>query len=230
MPHRAMNHRNDSALRRPKASVFLALAPVLLAAACGSVKAPEVFEYRLAWPEPQAKAEDERGGCLRVGELQVAASLEGDRLRVATGKVRLQSFEHHRWAAPLDRMVADVLVAGLARTRSFASVLTAADDGREDYVLSGRVLELEQTADPATGEWVGVVTLELRLRDVSTGIVVFEDEFRCEQPLQGEGPEALVAALSGAVGTVVDDVVGRCDQEGVFSSLLERDQLARPGR
>lgn len=223
-------------LQRTLARVLGLTALACAVVSCSSVKAPEVFEYRLAWPRPThqvdpAIAAETFTGTLRVGEVQVAAPLEGDRLRVATGPVRFQSYELHRWAAPLDRMVGDVLVAGLARSRAFDSVLTAGDDGFEDYVLSGRLLELEQAADRDGDGWIGVATLELRLRQVSSGAVVFEEEFRCERSLDGDGPEALVTALSGAIGSVVDDVVARCDRAGVFSGEpLDPTTFAAPGR
>ena len=190
--------------------------------ACGNVTQPPVYEYRLAWPARSDSVPPvSRLGVLRIGEIQVAAALEGDRLRVASGPVRFQSFESHRWAAPLDRMVADVLAAGLSRSRRFVSVLTAADEGREDFVLSGRVLEMEQAA--LGDAWGGVASVELRLRESATGRTLFEQEFRSIHALRGEGPEELVAALSAAMGEVISEVASRC-----VADVSQADTLAAP--
>jgi hypothetical protein len=172
-------------------------------AACGSVPVHEPSYYRLALPTP-ASTRTKQLGTLRVGELALAADLAGDRLLVQDGRVRVLPFERHRWAGPLDRLITDAVVAGLSRSGAFARVKGAFDDGGEDLLLQGRVLECHQVA--IGGAWHGRVTLDLALQDTS-GRLWFQGELSGAQRLAGDDPEALVVALSAALAEVVDRIL-----------------------
>ncbi len=191
-------------------------------AACSSVTVPEHHSYRLATPQVGVGAKPD-GGVLRVGGLELAADLAGDRLMVGDGPVKVMAYRQHTWAGPLERLVGDAVVTGLRRSCAFEQVKTETARGDEDLQLDGRVLDFHQTA--GHGAWLGTVTLDLQLVD-RDGRQLLGGEFSASTALQGEGPEALVVALSESLGVVLDDFVATCGDRGVFVRSIE----AGPGR
>jgi uncharacterized lipoprotein YmbA len=174
-----------------------------LTAACGSVTVPQEHFYRLDWPEPSG-GQLPRLGVLRVLDLEAASHLQGDGPALAVGAVRLHRDELHRWVAPLDRMVTEALLQGLARTRMFALVKGAGDGGTEDLTLDGRILAFEQVVDGAGRR--ARVALEIWVeRDGRRGL---RSELRAEEACRDAGPEAAVRALSLALAQVVDQLAG----------------------
>lgn len=176
----------------------LRLASLLLLAGCGSVPLPEERFYRLALPPP-AVAAHAGAGVLRIDRPHLAASLAGDTLLVAEDDVTLRPYLFHRWAAPLEALVADELVTYFARSHCFTEVKAATDPGTEDLVLGCRVLELHQVVDG--GVWQGRVTLALRL--TREGRVVRELELQRAVPAGERTPEAVVRALGQAFGEIL---------------------------
>ena len=201
-----------------------------LLAGCSSVELPQERFYRLE-PPPVAAPDPERGGVLRVHDLQLHAALDSDCLQRLHG-VRLEPRPLARWVAPLDRLVTDALVLGLSRARVCALVKSGADPGDETWALRGRLLEFAES-DGATGRQARVA-LELWLEQ--HGRVLFHDEFTVEQPIVARGDDGAVAALSRAVGTVVAGVVAHMRGQELFAAARAADaaadaaRLASPGR
>src|SRR5690606_6427104 len=186
-------------------------------AACGSAELPQERWYRLQPPAPQAEVEG-HAGVVRVGDLRLAGHLGGDRLLVALSPVRVAAYELHRWAGPLEQLLADALVSGLRRTGCFTRVKTGIDPGGEDLLLTGRVLDFQQAPD-ADGGWCGLVTLDFELVD-RDGMPLLQGEVQARTPLEAQGPEALVAALSRSVTEVIEGFVRRCAGAGVFGAAV----------
>ncbi|HLQ36303.1 MAG TPA: ABC-type transport auxiliary lipoprotein family protein [Planctomycetota bacterium] len=194
----------------------VAAALLLLLGACGSVQAPPERFFRLALPAP-AGGELPKMGVLRVLDLQLGNSLSGDALLVADGAYRLQPRPLDHWIAPLDRLVTDALVLGLARTRAFTLVQGAGDAGPADVELGGRVLDFQEVRcqDGATA----CVALEVWGRGADR--LLFRDEFRAAVPLHGTDPEVAVAGLSLALAQVLDQLIGRLRAEGVGARSVD---------
>ncbi|MFO1053029.1 MAG: ABC-type transport auxiliary lipoprotein family protein [Planctomycetota bacterium] len=197
-----------------RTSVAIAAGLLLsMACGCGAVAVPEDFAYRLPAPQPRDDA-NFIGGVLRVGDVDVVAELAGDRLLVADAGTRLRAWQHHRWAGPLERMVSDALVTGLARTRRFAEVKSPSASGTEDFVITARVLDFHEVGD-AQG-WRARATIELHLVR-QDGRLVFQDEFRADTPLASSDPGELACGLGHSIGTILDALIDRCDREGLFT-------------
>lgn len=184
---------------------------VLSLGACGAVEVPEERYYRLALPEvpaaPGAEQKPRELGVLRVRSLELAATLDGDRIMVAESPVRLRALEFHRWVAPLPRMLQDELITGLRRSGAFTEVKSELDPSGEDLRLSGRVLDCHQVA--GEGQWTALLRLELRLERAGDGRTLFRDEFVSRVPLQDGGQDGLVEGLSRGLQEVLQAFVQR---------------------
>lgn len=192
---------------RASAAVCLALL-----AGCGSVDAPEEHWYRIEVPRPAPRAA-RQGGVLRVAGLELAPSLAGDRLQVAEGAVALRPFLLHHWAGPLDQMLTQGLVLGLARAELFAEVKGPAAPGGEDYVLSGHVLDCHAVRGP--DGLAARITLRLQLKD---GAASHQPRVLCEAELtrtvaaEVAAPEPLVRALGWGFHELVEEWLVRSDE------------------
>jgi len=186
---------------------------VLLSAACGSVEVPVETFYRLPAPRPPQSSAP-LPAVLRIDRLHLAANLAGDQLLVADGPVRMHRYQLHRWAGPVDELVSDALLLGLARSHGFTEVKGPGDGGAEDLLLSGTIVDFlqERRADATV---VGRVTLELRLTDARSGREVFRAEFSETVPTTDSGPEAAAVALSAGLGRIVAAVLRRTHAAGV---------------
>jgi len=194
------------------------VAPLVLAwlAACGSVELPREHFWRLDLPAP-AGGELPRGGVLRVDDLQLGNALSGDCLVRADGPNHLEQLELQRWIAPLDRLITEAVVLGLSRTRIFTLVKGAGDAGAEDHVLHGRVVEFGELTQGDTDVGRAVIQFWIEGKD---GIALAE-EIQAEVPLEGQGPEAAVRALSHALQQVLDELVGRMRAAGLLTGAID---------
>ena len=192
------------------------LAWTLALAACSSVELPREHYWRLDLPGP-AGGELLRGGVLRVSDLRLGNALSGDCLVRADGPLHLETRELQRWVAPLDQLITDAVVLGLSRSHMWSLVKGAADPGIEDHTLHGRIIEFaeQRTDDGARARAVLAFWIE-----GPTG-VVFAEEFAAAVPLEGEGAEAAVRALSQALQQVLDELVGRMRSAGVFERSID---------
>lgn len=196
---------------RTRSAAWIPIATVLLAAVsgCGAVPTTEPARYRIIAPQV-APVEAPPGGVLRVADPEVIAELSGDRMHVADGPVRLLAWRGHRFAAPIDRLVGDALVAGLRQSGVCDQVWTALEPGDADRELRVRVTGFHQ--DERDGVWAGVVTLDITVLDadrVPIGTAVVS----AATPLDGATPEALAVALSTSlervIGELAEDVSNR---------------------
>ncbi len=203
-------------------SRVLTLSLLSVLSACGSVELPREHFWRLDLPAPAGGALP-RGGVLRVDDLQLGNSLSGDCLVRADGPLHLEQRELQRWIAPLDRLITDAVMLGLSRTRVFTLVKSAGDPGSADHTLHGRIVEF---AEVAQGDRVvGRAALQFWVEG-KDGIAL-ATEIQSEAPLTdaagapATGPEAAVRALSTALQQVLDELVGRLQQAGLLSSVVD---------
>lgn len=190
----------------------LAACALSLLAACGSVEVPRERFYRLSLPAAAA-ADPQQAGVLRVHDLQLATSLDGDCLLQQDGvEVRAQALA--RWVAPLDRLVTDAMVLGLSRARVCELVKAGLDPGGETWSLRGRIVDFAEVRGQAGAE--ARVTLELWLETGDRRL--FHEEFSAVQSIAAGGHEAAVEALSSGLQKVVAGVVARMRERDLFAA------------
>jgi uncharacterized lipoprotein YmbA len=183
----------------------------LLLAACGSVVVPEERYFRLA-ALAAAEPDPDRGGVLRVLDLQLHTAIDADALLRQDG-LRLRPWPLCRWVAPLDRLVTDALVLSLSRARVCELVKGAGDPGGETWTLHGRIVDFAEAAG-ATGR-AAKVGVELWLQQGEQ--MLLHDEFRAEVALTAVSPEAAVDGLSSGLQQVASALVTRMRAGNLFA-------------
>jgi ABC-type uncharacterized transport system auxiliary subunit len=166
----------------------LVLAAVALAGCSLARRTPEMRYYTLAVPGvPPALP-----GPLRVGRFTADAPYATPRLAYRTSPYRIEYYVFHRWAADPGWIVAS------AAREYLEPAAPAADRG--SWELTGTVRRLEEVDAPAGSE--AALALDLRLeRD---GRLVLARSYAETEPAEGRRPELVVAALSRALGRILD--------------------------
>lgn len=206
-----------------KVGQFALVAASLSLGSCGSVEVPETSYYRLRLPQ-KASGALVPAGVLAVRDVNLVAGLANDRLMVSDGEVRSRYFHYHRWSGPLDRLLADTLHTGIARSGCFRDVRGDALGPDVDFVLDARVHEFHLAPDEARG-WCGHAAVEFRLSTID-GQLVSKRELECRSPASDRTPEAAVLALSASVDGLIDEWLATCEQLQMF----DRSPAAKPGR
>lgn len=188
---------------------------LLALAACGSVAVPSESVWRLPAPRLEASSLSDTL-VLRVQRLELAGALPDDRLVVAVGPHRLLVRELDRWSGPLADLVSQAVRTGLARSKAFAQVKGPEERGREDLLLTGRILEFQEVAgDDARS---AQVTLELRITRSQDGKLVWGEELSRHVPIAAPGAEGAVGALAAALQGVLGDTLQSCRDKGVVAT------------
>ncbi|POZ60445.1 PqiC family protein [Chromobacterium alticapitis] len=162
----------------------------LLAAALGGCASPPSRFYGLdAVAAPQAPAQF--GKRVMVGPVTLPAALDRPQLVLDMGKGELRLQEFERWSAPLDRLLAQNLAAGVAAASGVASVYAypqpGMDGGELRYALDLRRLSLK------AGQGVAM-RAAWQLQRLSDGAVLASGVFERESLLAGADTPALLAA------------------------------------
>ena len=197
------------------------LCAALALSSCSSVEVPRESWWRLDIPAAAATTDSRDGFVLRVHDLQLGNAMSGDFLVIAHGPSKLEARELDRWVAPLDRLATDAFVLGLSRSGAFSLVKGAGDGGGEDLTLHGRITDFaEHRHDDGSRAAVASFSLWVEGRDG----VRLADEFRGIAPIEGQGAESSVKALSLALQQVIDQVRARI----VLQSLTTANPDAAP--
>jgi cholesterol transport system auxiliary component len=179
-------------------SIAAVLAAVLAGALGGCGAAPEVRYYQLAAP---TAARPTRGPVLVLEPLEAEPAYDDQRIVYRVNDYRLDYYHYHRWSAAPGALVSNYLEQALERSGRFRAVVREATAGA-GLALGGRLIAIEEV-DRSERRWLGRIVIELRLKDLATGEVVWSRQFDESEPLDRQSPEGLARAISAALTRIV---------------------------
>lgn len=188
---------------------------LLVLLGCGSVEVPSESVWRLPSPRLEVSSLSDTT-VLRVQRLELSGALPDDRLVVAFGPHRLAVRELDRWSGPLCDLVSQAVRTGLTRSRAFAQVKGPEERGREDLVLTGRILEFQEVW--SSGRRDGQVALDLKLTRSQDGKMIWQQEISRSVQITAPGAEGAVGALAAALQGVLGDTLQSCREKGVVAT------------
>ena len=98
----------------------------------------------------------------------------------------------HRWTEPPTEMMQELLWRSLRASQRFRAVYLLASNSRGDFLLRGNLYDFKEISGNAL---LARVNLELELREMKTGAIVWTHEYVHDEPVNGKGVPAVVAAL-----------------------------------
>jgi ABC-type uncharacterized transport system auxiliary subunit len=200
----------------------LAAAALLLATltACGG-KIPPTNYYVLELPAPEAKPPDSLPYTAVVMPFRASEMLLQDRIVYRESPSQVGFYEYHRWAEDPRTTILRSLLNQLRAKGSFDRVVAFEGRTNVDYVVRGR---LEQLEEIDYGGGVSVqVKISAQLIDASSNRPVWTDTAEATGPVSTSEVRAVVEQMSSAMRTAVGRLV-----EGINTHLRSSAAQSAP--
>ena len=196
----------DRGLRLAVAWTF---AVVMLGCSAGSVPQDHFYRLNVSAPQKSNPSTPRYHGVLTVERLAGDGPIsERAVLYTRNDGSELQQHHYHYWIEPPPLMIQEQLVADLKERGAATTVVTPEMRIQPDYVITGRIKRFERVMQNGTDRVV--VEVRLTLTEVGENRLVWNETYRVETPVEGEGVNAAVRAfnrgVSELVGRLADDI------------------------
>jgi ABC-type uncharacterized transport system auxiliary subunit len=159
---------------------------------CASACVPHKVQYYQISTAVKQSVPVETGPVLLVGHIATPLALQDGRIRYHVGANEVGAYEYHRWTDPPGIMVKESLIHVLRASGKFKSVQEAASSAEGDYTLRGKLLEFSEI----DGNGIATrVALDLELREIKTGRLVWNQAFTHDDPVQAKTVADVVQSL-----------------------------------
>ena len=161
---------------------------------CGCAAVPQSKYYQLTGPVEVSSVAvgDPIPVTLLVGPLKASHLYREDRLVYASSNAEMGTYDVHRWAEPPTEMMRELLWRSIRASRRFSAVSLLTSNSHGDFVLQGNLYDFKEVSG---NQFAARVNLELELRDMKTGAVVWRHEYAHDEPVNGKDIPSVVAAL-----------------------------------
>jgi len=184
--------------------LLLLAAVALLGPGCATK--PVDNYYTLDYPPPGVSAPSPIPLTLKVRTFRTGEVYRQERIVRRFEENRVTYYDTHRWAAPLERMVAERAMEVLRAAGTFEQVLPYSSPIPADAVLEGEIEAMEERMEGAAR--TAVVRLRWRITDRATSELAQDGEASCEKPIEGRGAADTAGALSACLAEALDGMAG----------------------
>ncbi len=204
------------------ALALLALA-VSLASGCGAAR-PSKY-YQLTVPPNSAASETANTLpiTLLIGRITAPSLYREDQIVYSSRGESMGTYEYEKWAEPPTEMIAEILLRQFRASGRYHGVYTLRSDIRGDFLLHGHLFDFREVDGSPV---VGRVTLELELRDIKSGTVVWTHFYTHDEPAGGKDISSVVAALDKNIQQGVAEFRASLDQH--FTEHPPAQPAAKP--
>lgn len=180
---------------------------------CGAAR-PSKF-YQLAVPGDTAPGAGPAAYpvTLLLGPIGTSSLYRDDRIVYTSNGEAMGAYDYERWAEPPSEMIRGILFRELRASRRYQGIYSLRSDVHGDYVLRGHLFDLRELDGKVLA---ARVTFEFELHDSRTGATVWRRYYSHDEPVDGKGVSAVVAALNRNVLSGLNEVTEGLDQ--YFSS------------
>lgn len=182
----------------------LAILVAILVGCGGSVKYPNYYTLHLP-PPPDPPVAENVHATLAVREFRSPTYLRQGAIVYKTSPEQIGFYNYHRWAVDPRAFVTNAVAENLRAGGNFSSVKLF--DGRPgvDYVLSGRLDELEEI-DYEGGVKVRV-SISAQMVNVVTGAAVWTNSVSEVGTVGQRDVPAVVSAMNGTMGRAIEKLL-----------------------
>jgi len=187
---------------RSALQLCLIAALCMLISACVSPK--PIRYYRIDVPAPAPAAGAAYPVTLAVAAIDCPPIMRDGRILYQVGPHEVSAYEYHRWVETPDRMIQNSLVSLLRSSGKYPSVDVQRSGAVADYIVGGRINEFSEIDRP---EIHTRVSMEIDLRDVKSGRIVWSRLYTHEQPVQGKEVTDVVESLDQNLRQGLSEIV-----------------------
>jgi ABC-type uncharacterized transport system auxiliary subunit len=184
---------------------------IVVGALCSCGAVPKSKYYQLTAPGESgfAAAGDPLPVTLLVGPMKSSHLYREDRLVYATGSEEMGTYQVHRWAAPPTEMMRELLWRSVRGSHRFSGVYLLTSNSHGDFLLQGNLYDFKEVSG---SQLAARVNLELELRDMKTGAIVWTHDYAHDEPVSGKDIPAVVAALNKNAHRGVSEAVASLNE------------------
>lgn len=192
-------------MKKRLTGVGFALAVLIVLAGCGgAVKYPNYYTLHLP-PPPDPPAPENVHATLAIREFRSPVYLRQGAIVYKTSPEQIGFYNYHRWAVDPREFLTNAVADRLRASGSFNRVTLY--DGRPDvdYVLSGRLEELEEI-DYEGGVKVQVA-VSAQMVSVATGATVWTNSVSEVGTVSQRDVPAVVSAMNGTMARAIEKLL-----------------------
>lgn len=204
---------------RPGCKQIALLAVILWLAGCG--KPPTLVQkYILEYPPPVPRASLPLEEGIKVEQFSVAQAFNSTAMIYRPHPYKSEAYSYHRWRVSPGYLVTDYLLRDLRKSGLFKAVLPYDSSDKGRFLLEGGVEEIQEIDEP--DGWKAALALNITLLDLNekeiTKRVVFQKNYRVEEPLAEKTPNGLAQGMSRAMerlsGEIITDIYRAAKKRG----------------
>jgi ABC-type uncharacterized transport system auxiliary subunit len=176
---------------------------------CGGV--PAMKYYTLTTPNSMAAraTASTLPVTIAVAPLRASQLYRDNRLIYATSNEAMGTYEYERWAQPAPQMIQEVMMRELRASGRYRVIESLTSRSGADFILRGSLYDFKEVSgSPLEAR----VTLDMDLRDVKTGAIVWTHYYTHDQPVSQKDVSSVVAALDQNVQQGVAEIQSSLDQ------------------
>jgi len=195
-------------MRKGLWSVVLAGGALALAG-CGSPR--PMRYYTLEAPATNMHSEEATYPVsLLVGNLSAPHVLRDDRIAYGMTDVEMGLYWEHRWTEPPPEMLETMLVQKLRASGQYKTVQRISSSARGDYILRGHISSLNEVDLPSGV--IGRFAVQLELFQPKTGVVVWNQAYSHDEPVNGKKVNDVIEALQKNVDAGLEQLTSGLNQ------------------
>jgi len=192
-------------MRKHPTTVSLVMAALIILAGCaGAVKYPNYYALHVP-PPPDPPVPENLHATLAIREFRSPVYLRQGAIVYRTSPDQIGFYNYHRWAVDPREFLTNAVADHLRASGNFSQVKVY--DGRPgvDYVLSGRLEELDEV-DYEGGVKVRV-GISAQMVSVATGATVWANSVSEVETVSQHDVRAVVSAMNGTMGQAIEKLL-----------------------
>jgi len=185
----------------------VALLLAALSLACASGPAPRDNFYRLEIAAPSPPSSPALPGVLEVDRLRVEAVSQGRRMLYQDASLPnvIGQYSYHFWTDPPGLMIQDQLARSLRAAGVAKSVIIPGIHVNSDFLLKGRVVQLERHT--GSGAARSVIEIEFVLLRTKGNELLLQKSYAEERTAAGNDMGASIAAFEDALNAIFQQLL-----------------------
>ena len=196
--------------RRIHGAMAVLLAGLGLLGGCGKTQPIKYYQLTVPGAGAPAMTQSALPVTINVGRLLTSEIYRDDHVVYSISPQEMGIYEYQRWAEAPPLMIQQVFLRQLRSSGRYQGVYTPESKVAADYSLLGHLYDFKES--DAASAFVARVTMELELRNVKTGEVVWKHYYTHDEPVGAKTVPDLVAALDKNVQMAANDVATGLDQ------------------
>jgi ABC-type uncharacterized transport system auxiliary subunit len=186
----------------------------LVICGCGKTKFPSYYTLSIAAAPPALKpgpVSNHQPATVAVRRFETPSYIRQGRIVYRESPNQIGFYEYHRWAVDPGITVTTAVIESLRSAGIFSSVGPYDGQSRPDYLLTGRLQQLDEI------DYGGGVKVEAKLSaellNVRTGAVVWTGEAAGNSKVDGRNVSSVVAEMSRALQGCIDQLLTSMEQQ-----------------